>query len=70
MISEKKEEKRWSEGWFVLMADGYGEKRVAWEEKRKRKKKERDGLRKERGKEMVSRMGCVNGKWVWREESG
>ena len=70
MISEKKEEKRWSEGWAVLMADGYGEKRVAWEEKRKRKKKERDGLRKERGKEMVSRMGCVNGKWVWREESG
>ena len=41
MISEKKEEKRWSEGWVVLMADGYGEKRVAWEEKRKRKKKEK-----------------------------
>ena len=33
------EEKRWSEGWVVLMANGYGEKRVAWEEKRKRKKK-------------------------------
>ena len=33
------EEKRWSEGWAVLMAKGYGEKRVAWEEKRKRKKK-------------------------------
>ena len=45
MILEKKG-KRWSEGWVVLMADGYGEKRVAWEEKRKRKKK------KER-KEMV-----------------
>ena len=33
------EEKRWSEGWAVLMAKGYGEKRVALEEKRKRKKK-------------------------------
>ena len=30
------------------MADGYGEKRVAWEEKRKRKKK-----RKKERKEMV-----------------
>ena len=48
MISEKKEEKRWSEGWFVLMAVGFGEKRVAWEEKRKRKKK-----RKKERKEMV-----------------
>ena len=50
MISEKKEEKRWSEGWAVLMADGYGEKRVAWEEKRKRKKKKKkkDGLKDER----------------------
>ena len=37
------EEKRWSEGWAVLMADGYGygEKRVAWEEMRKRKKKKK-----------------------------
>ena len=53
MISEKKEEKRWSEGWVVLMADGYGEKRVAWEEKRKRgkkrKRKKRDGLKDETG---------------------
>ena len=52
MISEKKEEKRWSEGWAVLMADGYGEKRVAWEEKSKRKKKKkrkkRDGLKDEK----------------------
>ena len=35
----------------MLMADGYGEKRVAWEEKRKREKKiyrkKRDGLVKE-----------------------
>ena len=49
------EEKRWSEGWAVLMADGYGygEKRVAWEEMRKRKKtkrrKKRDGLKDETG---------------------
>ena len=35
------EEKRWSEGWDVLMAKGYGEKRVAWEEKRKRKRKKK-----------------------------
>ena len=35
-----------------------------------KKKKIRDDLRKERGKEMVWRMGYVNGKWVWREESG
>ena len=35
------EEKRWSEGWAMLLADGYGEKRVAWEEKRKRKKKKK-----------------------------
>ena len=41
MISEKKEEKRWFEGWVMLMADGYGEKRVAQEEKRKRKKKKK-----------------------------
>ena len=38
-IRDEIEEKRWSEGWAVLMAKGYGEKRVAWEEKRKRKKK-------------------------------
>ena len=38
---EKKKRKRWSEGWALLMADGYGEKRVAWEEKRKRKKKKK-----------------------------
>ena len=36
------------------MADGYGEKRLAWEEKRKRKKKrkkekKRDGLKDETG---------------------
>ena len=50
MVSKKKEEKRWFEGWAVLMADGYGEKRVAWEEKRKRKKKKKkkDGLKDER----------------------
>ena len=46
---EKKKRKRWSEGWALLMADGYGEKRVAWEEKRKRKKKKKkDGLKDER----------------------
>ena len=49
MISKKKEEKRWSKEWAVLMADGYGEKRVAREEKRKRKKrKKRDGMTDER----------------------
>ena len=41
MILEKKG-KRWSEDWAVLMADGYGEKRVAWEEKRKRKKRKKE----------------------------
>ena len=41
MISEKKEEKRWFEGWVMLMANGYGEKRVAYKEKRKRKKKKK-----------------------------
>ena len=35
------EEKRWFEGWVVLMADEYGEKRVAQEEKRKRGKKKK-----------------------------
>ena len=39
MVSEKKEEKRWSQGWVVLMANGYGEKRVAREEGKKKKKK-------------------------------
>ena len=38
MVSEKKEEKRWSQGWVVLMANGYGEKRVAREEGKKKKK--------------------------------
>ena len=42
------EEKRWSKGWAVLMANGYEEKRVAWEEKRKRKKK-KNGLEDETG---------------------
>ena len=43
------EEKRWSEGWAMFMADGYGEKRVAWEEKRKRKKEKRKEKRWSKG---------------------
>ena len=41
MISEKKEEKRWSEGWAVLMADGYGEESGLGREEEKEKKKKR-----------------------------
>ena len=42
----------------MLMVDGYGEKRVAWEEKRKRKKKKK----KER-KEMVQTNETRQSKW-------
>ena len=42
----------------MLMVDGYGEKRVAWEEKRKRKKKKK----KER-KEMVQTNETGQSKW-------
>ena len=41
----------------MLMVDGYGEKRVAWEEKRKRKKK------KEKKKEMVQTNETGQSKW-------
>ena len=40
------------------MVDGYGEKRVAWEEKRKRKKKKR-----KKRKEMVQTNETGQSKW-------
>ena len=51
------EEKRWFEGWVVLMANGYGEKRVAWDEKRKRKKKKK----RKTERVMDKRQDTVNG---------
>ena len=46
------EEKRWSEGWIMLMADGYGEESGLEREKeegKKKKRKKRDGLKDETG---------------------
>ena len=41
-ICDEIEEKRWSEGWVVLMADGYGEESgLEREEEEEKKKKEK-----------------------------
>ena len=51
------EEKRWSEGWIMLMADGYGEESGLEREKEEEKKKKKKE-RKEMGR---MRQDTING---------